>query len=229
MPCSWILTQHTSLKNKHQRCPEAQFPQTTHHSIWNCPLMRVACHTCQCRCIGSCLYASDMLDFHRSLGLIPGFFHITTWMFAPKSERLLSTMNPPSVRMSELSNLRLALWSLTSCSLADPFFGMVNMGWATIPGSSSDLKACEYCLRVISVSHWDFRKCCNASSSVSMLWGHEMLPWGILSGLIVSAKGQNLDLSPWHIEWMSSELGWWPKSSLRWSALVGVMIEKRWG
>ncbi len=125
MPCSWILTQHTNPKNKHKRQPEAQFPKTTHWSMWNSPLMRVACHACQCRCISSHLYASD---FHSSFGLIPGFLCITAQMFTPKSERLLSTTNPPSVRMSELRDLRLALWSLTSHSLADPFFGMVNMG-----------------------------------------------------------------------------------------------------
>src|SRR5258708_38984709 len=109
MPSSWSPTQHTSPKNRHQRRLEARFPKTAQQSMWYPPSMRVACHTCQCGCIGSHLYASDASDFHSSFSFIPKFLHIATQMFALKSERLSRMTNPPSVGMSELSDFRLAL------------------------------------------------------------------------------------------------------------------------
>ncbi len=197
--------------------------------MWYSPSMRVACHTCQCGCIGSRLYASDASDFHSSFGFIPEFLHIAAQMFAPKSERLSRMTNPPSVGMSKLSNFRPALWSLTRQSFMDPFFGTVNMGCETMLGSKHDPKVGEYRPNEISVSHWDLRKFWEALSSASNLCGHAMLPWGMLLGLVISANGQNPDLRPWQIEHTSSKFGWLHKSSSSWSALIGVMMGKRWG
>src|SRR5260221_13032777 len=98
--------------------------------------MEVACRTCQQGCIGKHLYACDASDFHRSFGLSLGFLCITAWMFAPRSDRLSRTMKPPSVRMREFNDFNPTLWSFTKCNLVDPFFGMVNTGCVTIPGSN---------------------------------------------------------------------------------------------
>ena len=66
------------------------------------------------------------------------------WILAPRSERLLRMMNPPSVGMRELRELSPALWLLTRHNFTDPFFGMVNMGCVTMPGRSLAPKEGEY-------------------------------------------------------------------------------------
>src|SRR5258708_13068819 len=102
--------------------------------------MKVACQTCQQGCIGKHLCPCDASDFHSSFGLSPGFSHIMAQMFAPRSERLSRTTKGPCVGIREFSEFNIMLWSFTKCSLVDPFFGTVNMGCITIPGSNSGPK-----------------------------------------------------------------------------------------
>src|SRR5258708_18692382 len=109
MPSSWSPTQHTSPKNRHQRRLEARFPKTTQQSMWYSPSMRVACHTCQCGCIGSHLYASDASDFHSSFGFIPEFLCIAAWMFAPKSE----SKHDPKAGKYQPNEISVSCWDLS--------------------------------------------------------------------------------------------------------------------
>ncbi len=104
-------------------------------------------------------------DFQRSFGLNPGLSCMTARIFAPRSDKLSRTTKPPLVGIREFSDFKPALWSFTSCSLVEPFFGTVNMGCVTIPGSKFGLNASEYHLSEISASHWDFKKVNDSSSS----------------------------------------------------------------
>src|SRR5258708_23501339 len=160
-----MLIQHTSLKKRHQSQPDVQFPKTVHQIIWYWASMRVACQTCQHRCIGKHLYACEASDFQRSFGLNLGFLHMTARIFAPRSDKLSRTTKPPSVGIREFSDFKPTLWSFTSHSLVEPFFGTVNMGCVTIPGSKFGLNASEYCPSEISASRWDFKKINDSSLS----------------------------------------------------------------
>ena len=148
-------------------------------------------------------------------------------MLAPKSERLSRMTKPPSVRMSKFNNFRLVLWSFTSHNLVEPFLGMVNTGCATIPGRVP--KAWEYQPSEISVSHCDFKNDNESSLSAGSPCGHITHPYGRFSDFLVMAKGQKLDLRPWHTDTTSSLLGWLCSSCLKWSMSIGVMMQNKWG
>src|SRR5258708_23632854 len=160
-----MLIQHTSLKKRHQSQPDVQFPKTVHWSMWYLPSMRVACETCQHGCISKCLYDCEASDFQRSFGLNLGFSCMTARIFAPRSDKLSRTMKPPLVGIREFSDFKPTLWSFTSHSLVEPFFGTVNMGCVTIPGSKFGPNASEYHPSEISASCWDFKKVNDSSSS----------------------------------------------------------------